>query len=145
MTRFGLRAFLTASSLMLGAALPILAMPREAFAQKGGGHEDITLAIGETRTLSAAGVREYSEGVKGIIDVVTPADGKTFILTGRKEGTTPGVGLGLAICRAIMQAHGGSIRGETRTTGGASFLLTLPRGEPPSDDGGASEIIEPLA
>jgi len=88
MTRFGLRAFLTASSLMLGAALPILAMPREAFAQKGGGHEDITLAIGETRTLSAAGVREYSEGVKGIIDVVTPADGKTFILTGRKEGTT---------------------------------------------------------
>ena len=64
---------------------------------------------------------------------------------GRKEGTTPGVGLGLAICRAIMQAHGGSIRGETRTTGGASFLLTLPRGEPPSDDGGASEIIEPLA
>ena len=61
---------------------------------------------------------------------------------GRKEGTTPGVGLGLAICRAIMQAHGGSIRGETRATGGASFRLTLPRGEPPSDDGGSSGIVE---
>ena len=54
---------------------------------------------------------------------------------GRKESTTPGVGLGLAICRAIMQAHGGSIRGETRAGGGARFTLLLPRGEPPSDDG----------
>ena len=61
---------------------------------------------------------------------------------GRKEGSTPGVGLGLAICRAIMQAHGGTIRGETRTSGGASFMLTLPRGEPPSDDGGATGIVE---
>jgi two-component system sensor histidine kinase KdpD len=63
---------------------------------------------------------------------------------GRKESATPGVGLGLAICRAIMQAHGGSIRGETRETGGASFVLTFPRGEPPSDDGGTSEIVENL-
>jgi two-component system sensor histidine kinase KdpD len=55
---------------------------------------------------------------------------------GRKEGTTPGVGLGLAICRAIMHAHGGSIRGETGRPAGARFVLTLPRGEPPSDDGG---------
>ena len=61
---------------------------------------------------------------------------------GSKEGSTTGVGLGLAICRAIMQAHGGSIRGQTRDTGGASFVLSLPRGEPPSDDGGTSEIIE---
>jgi two-component system sensor histidine kinase KdpD len=35
-----------------------------------------------------------------------------------------------------MQAHGGTIRGVTRNGGGASFVLTLPRGEPPSDDGG---------
>ena len=54
---------------------------------------------------------------------------------GRKESATPGVGLGLAICRAIMQAHEGSIQGETRPTGGARFTLTLPRGEPPHDDG----------
>jgi two-component system sensor histidine kinase KdpD len=54
---------------------------------------------------------------------------------GRQEGATPGVGLGLAICRAIMQAHSGTIRGETRGEGGASFILTLPRGKPPADDG----------
>ena len=50
---------------------------------------------------------------------------------GRKESATPGVGLGLAICRAIAQAHGGTIEGRTREGGGARFLLRLPRGEPP--------------
>ena len=54
---------------------------------------------------------------------------------GRRESATPGVGLGLAICRAIMRAHGGGIRGETRQGGGASFILTLPRGRPPAEDG----------
>ncbi|HJV68795.1 ATP-binding protein, partial [Ideonella sp.] len=50
---------------------------------------------------------------------------------GRKESATAGVGLGLAICRAIVQAHGGTIRGETRPDGGARFVFELPRGEPP--------------
>ena len=59
---------------------------------------------------------------------------------GQKESATPGVGLGLAICRAIVQAHGGTIRGENRDAGatpcGARFVITLPRGQPPHDDGG---------
>jgi two-component system sensor histidine kinase KdpD len=55
---------------------------------------------------------------------------------GQKESATPGVGLGLAICRAIAQAHGGSITGGNRPatagdSGGARFTLRLPRGEPP--------------
>jgi two-component system sensor histidine kinase KdpD len=53
---------------------------------------------------------------------------------GAKESATPGVGLGLAICRAIVAAHGGAIRGETRPEGGARFVFTLPRGEPPAID-----------
>jgi two-component system sensor histidine kinase KdpD len=53
---------------------------------------------------------------------------------GRKESATPGVGLGLAICRAIVVAHGGTIRGETRAEGGARFVFTLPRGDPPRMD-----------
>ncbi len=51
---------------------------------------------------------------------------------GDKESATPGVGLGLAICRAIVQAHGGSIRGANRPGGGARFLLELPNGQPPA-------------
>lgn len=37
-----------------------------------------------------------------------------------------GVGLGLAICRAIAHAHGGEIRAERIPAGGAMFVLTLP-------------------
>ncbi|MBC7956216.1 MAG: DUF4118 domain-containing protein, partial [Cytophagales bacterium] len=53
---------------------------------------------------------------------------------GRKESAAPGVGLGLAICRAIIEAHDGSIRGETRPGGGARFSFELPRGTPPALD-----------
>jgi len=61
---------------------------------------------------------------------------------GSRESATPGVGLGLAISRAIVQAHGGTIRGENRSEGGrtvgARFTIDLPRGEPPRDDGSTS-------
>ncbi|MFO0713513.1 MAG: sensor histidine kinase KdpD [Sandaracinus sp.] len=44
-----------------------------------------------------------------------------------------GVGLGLPICRAICEAHGGSIRASSRDGGGAIFTITLPLvGTPPS-------------
>ncbi len=58
---------------------------------------------------------------------------------GRKEDSVAGVGLGLAICRAIVEAHGGSIRGETRAGGGARFTIQLPRLEPPALDAGGDE------
>jgi two-component system sensor histidine kinase KdpD len=45
---------------------------------------------------------------------------------GGAEGTIVGVGLGLAICRAIIQAHGGTIGARNRQGGGARFELTLP-------------------
>ncbi|MBT9457740.1 MAG: DUF4118 domain-containing protein [Burkholderiaceae bacterium] len=51
---------------------------------------------------------------------------------GEKESSTPGVGLGLAICRAIMQAHQGRIWAETAAGGGARFVLSLPLGTPPA-------------
>ncbi len=50
---------------------------------------------------------------------------------GDRESATPGVGLGLAICRAIVQAHGGTIRAQNRAAGGARFVLELPLGTAP--------------
>jgi two-component system sensor histidine kinase KdpD len=43
-----------------------------------------------------------------------------------REGGVGGVGLGLAICRAIVAAHGGRIWAGNREGGGASFRWTLP-------------------
>ncbi|MEM5329288.1 sensor histidine kinase KdpD [Paraburkholderia sp. JHI2823] len=58
---------------------------------------------------------------------------------GEKESALPGIGLGLAICRAIVEAHGGRIGASNRTdmTGtvlGACFWFMLPADEaPPSE------------
>lgn len=51
---------------------------------------------------------------------------------GQTESATPGVGLGLAICKAIVQAHGGSIAASNADGGGAEFTITLPRRTPPA-------------
>jgi two-component system sensor histidine kinase KdpD len=51
---------------------------------------------------------------------------------GERESAIPGVGLGLAICRAIVEAHGGSIRASRADEGGAAFIMTVPLGTPPA-------------
>jgi two-component system sensor histidine kinase KdpD len=50
---------------------------------------------------------------------------------GARESATPGVGLGLALCRAIVEAHGGEIRAETAASGGARFVMVFARNAPP--------------
>jgi two-component system sensor kinase FixL len=40
---------------------------------------------------------------------------------------TDGMGLGLPICRSIIEAHGGRIWHEPAPEGGASFIFTLPQ------------------
>lgn len=54
---------------------------------------------------------------------------------GEKESAQPGIGLGLAICRAFVEAHGGKTGVWNRVdAGGARFWFTLPADEKPPED-----------
>jgi two-component system sensor histidine kinase KdpD len=50
---------------------------------------------------------------------------------GERESSKPGVGLGLAICRAIVEAHKGRIHAGVSPDGGACIIISLPLGNPP--------------
>jgi len=47
------------------------------------------------------------------------------------EGNQGGAGLGLTICRSIVEAHGGRIWADNLSSGGAVFRFALPLTEPP--------------
>ncbi len=45
---------------------------------------------------------------------------------GKHRSAVPGIGLGLAICRAIITLHGGTITAHRRPVAGAEFVVELP-------------------
>lgn len=80
--------------------------------------------------------RVAGEGVEvAVVDAgpgLPPNDEESvFDLFERGRHSGAGGGLGLAICRAIVEAHGGRIRAERRPEGGTRMVFTLPLGTPP--------------
>ncbi len=57
-------------------------------AADAGDHTDISLSVGENYTLSAEGVKSYSEGVEGVVQVRLTPDGKQFVIVGKRAGST---------------------------------------------------------
>ncbi len=83
------------SAVVLAAA--VLSLPLSASSQTldersatstGGEVENFRLRIGEQHVLSAEGVRSYSEGTRGIVDVRLTQKGDQFVLVGQEAGTT---------------------------------------------------------
>jgi two-component system sensor histidine kinase KdpD len=84
---------------------------------------------------------KLSAEVKGTDVVIELADRGPGITPGDEEhifekfvrgsAVGGGIGLGLTICRAIVNAHEGRIWAENRPGGGAVFCFTLPVGEKP--------------
>lgn len=63
-----------------------------------------------------------------------------FYRVGAQAGRDPGgLGLGLFVCRDIIQRHGGSIRVESEAGRGATFYVTLPLA-----DSSAPDVSEPI-
>ena len=53
--------------------------------------------------------------------------GRIFDMFARANDETDGAGIGLAVCRRIVEAHGGRIWAEAPEGGGSAFRFTLPR------------------
>lgn len=86
-------------------------------------------------------VRAHGEGGEMIVSVEDFGEGLAAADLDRlfakfehasDEGTGRGVGLGLAICRAIVRLHGGRVWAEPVHTGGTAFRIALPLEPPPN-------------
>jgi two-component system, OmpR family, sensor histidine kinase KdpD len=77
-------------------------------------------------------VRDHGPGLPAAL---TGQESELFekFTRGAAESAQPGVGLGLAICKAVVQAHGGQILAGNATGGGAEFRVSLPRRTPPAE------------
>jgi signal transduction histidine kinase len=103
----------------------------EAMAATPAGRRRLTIA---TRSRGSRVVVRVSDTGHGIAPADRPRLFESFFST--KEH---GLGLGLSICRSIIEAHGGRIAADNDVTGGATFEFELPALAPSAT---ASERLE---
>ncbi|GAC1432248.1 MAG: hypothetical protein NVS4B1_22020 [Ktedonobacteraceae bacterium] len=69
-------------------------------------------------------VADHGEGIPE--EYIERIFDKFYRVSGAKQRGTMGTGLGLAVCRGLIEAHGGHIWAENREGGGSIFQFTLP-------------------
>lgn len=82
----------------------------------------IVIAVSQDRDTVRFAVRDSGPGI--------PAEERDAVFERFRrlgEGVKPGAGLGLYICRGLVEAHGGAVEIGDAREGGAEFAFTLPR------------------
>jgi signal transduction histidine kinase len=86
---------------------------------------------GDTVQIEVSALRDAREFVVSVRDdgVGIPQEHarRVFAMFSRLDASAEGIGLGLAVCRRIVEAHGGQIWVEPADGGGSVFRFTLPR------------------
>ncbi|MDB5858236.1 MAG: hypothetical protein JWQ76_1925 [Ramlibacter sp.] len=94
------------------------------------GAPPIELRAAVTDTQLVLAVRDHGPGLPASVRGREETLFEKFT-RGEAESARPGVGLGLAICRAVVDAHRGTITAANAVGGGAEFTVRLPRRPPP--------------
>jgi signal transduction histidine kinase len=105
------------------------------------GFSRATLSFGlfETQTSSSTAIQSGEPGTgktaSGDVLVAVRDSGPGLALTALERVFDPfytskpgGLGMGLSICRSIIEAHGGNVWASDNTPSGAVFHFTLPAG-----------------
>ncbi len=67
-----------------------------------------------------------SDSGLGIPEEILPNIFGKFVTKGHAQENQSGTGLGLFLCKGIIQAHGGEISAKNNPDGGATFEFTIP-------------------
>lgn len=95
---------------------------RNAAEATAGAEKPLVIVQARHRTPDEVEVRVIDNG-PGI-----PADAQPALFQPQLGKSSKGMGLGLAISRSLVEAHGGTIRVEDSPGGGTTFCFTLPQG-----------------
>jgi PAS domain S-box-containing protein len=98
----------------------VLVNAQQAFGDRPGAR---TVWIETSRDAAGQVVLTVSDNGPGIPETALARIFEAFFTT---KPVGVGTGIGLAVCRSIVEAHGGRITAENRPEGGATFRITLP-------------------
>ena len=100
-----------------------------------------TSVLVRVRGDGASALLEVEDGGSGV-----PAELRSRVFEPFERGATAralgGLGLGLFIVRQIVEAHGGAVRLEAATGGGARFVVALPRAEAAATTAKVEETVQ---
>lgn len=83
----------------------------------------ITIELYETKTEYVVGIKNFGHG----IDLANPDEVFEKFVTLAKQNKKGGTGLGLYICKRIVEAHGGKICAESKVDDYTKITFTLPK------------------